>query len=118
MHMLIMNANMTKITKITVWQSGWGTNRNERLHSDIKAHMTSTHYGVELSYAILKKKVFSHNDSKMEKRTPRPITAYSYCGKQTGFSTPPEVSQMSMDREPCASQSKIQMRRLTHYRKF
>ena len=66
--------------------TGRSTNRNERLHRNINTHMTSTRYGVELSYALLPKIFFSHNeriDSRKEKRTPRPISAYRETNQST-----------------------------------
>ena len=98
--------------------TGRGTNRNERLHRDINTHMTSARYGVELSYALLAKILFSHNeriDSRKEKRTPRPISAYGYYEKQTsqqfGLSTQAETA--AGDVQPSTCPSKIEMRRLT-----
>ena len=80
--------------------------------------MTSTRYGVELSYALLTKTFFSHNeriDSRKEKRIPRPISAYGYYEKQTcqqfGLSTQAETALGDIQPSTCAS--KIEMRRLT-----
>lgn len=41
---------------------GRGTNKNKRLHRDIKLRITNTRYGVELEYAILTEILFSHNE--------------------------------------------------------
>ena len=97
---------------------GRGTNRNERLHRDINTHMTSTRYGVELSYALLTKIFFRHNehiDAREEKRTPRPITAFGFSEKQTGqrfgLSTPAETPSDSIQLATCPS--KIEMRKLS-----
>ena len=85
----------------------------------IRKLMTSTPYGVKLSNALLTKNFFNHNecvDSRMEKRTQRPLTAYSitaYIYEKFGLTSPPEVSQASMHPEACASTSKIEMRKLT-----
>ena len=59
---------------------GRGTNRNERLHRDLNAHMSSSRYGVELAYALLTSALFTHNEyisAKRDGRTALPITAYS-----------------------------------------
>ena len=95
---------------------------NERLLKEINSQMTSTPYGVKLSYALFTNIFFKHNecvDSRMEKRplTVYRITAYSNCdnqsGEKFGLTSPPEVSQASMHPEAFASTSKIEMRKLT-----
>lgn len=53
---------------------GRGTNRNERLHKDLNAHMRNSRYGVELAYALLTSALFTHISAK---RNERRITAYS-----------------------------------------
>ena len=94
---------------------GRGTNKNERLHRDINAHMTSTRYGVELAYALLTKIFFGHNErieSTREQRSPRPITA---CDRKTnerfGLSTPSDNPQDQVCFHP--SIAKVEMRKLT-----
>ena len=80
--------------------------------------MTSTRYGVELSYALLTKIFFGHNEciiAKEEKRTSWPITAFGCSEKQTskrfGLSTRAEIPSGNIQLATCPS--KIEMRKLS-----
>ena len=71
---------------------GRGTNRNERLHKDINAHMQNSRYGVELAYALITSALFKHNEkvrATKENRNTAPITAFksSICEHPQAFGT-------------------------------
>ena len=58
---------------------GRGTNRNERLHRDLNACMSNSKYGIEFAYALLTRKLYSHNEcisAERQKRRALPISAY------------------------------------------
>ena len=86
-------------------EPGRGTNRNERLHRELNVHVpctyspqtSSSQYGVELAYGLFTTTFYIHNDNilaKLEKRSPRPIMAYSNdittCNEQFGLVNPRE----------------------------
>ena len=62
-------------------EPGRGTNRNERMHRELNKLLSSSRYGVELSYALLTSLFYVHNEkirAEKEKRIAKPISSVDY----------------------------------------
>ena len=73
---------------------GRGTNRNERLHRELKRIIHNSRLGVELGYALLTCIFYEHNEkirATKENRASKPIIARSdhtlYVGERFGLAT-------------------------------
>ena len=96
---------------------GCGTNRNERLHKDLNAHMTNSIYGVELAYALLTSLFFRHNEhisSSREHRSEAKISAHSTEGELESFGLSSVCRNESPEPEVHAPISKVKMVKLEY----